>query len=129
MLLSTTAGGCGLTFTAARFIILVDLCWNPAADKQAMCRIIRIGQKQIPVVLMLISHGKIDDTLFQVQQTRGLMASMLMGDYNPMQSNDLVGKIGFTPNENGVHMWPTAMKFDGDSCWQDLKTINDEQSL
>ena len=42
-LISTRAGGLGITLVAADTVILYDSDWNPSADMQAMDRVHRIG--------------------------------------------------------------------------------------
>lgn len=46
LLLSSRAGGVGLSLPAASRLILFDSDWNPAIDNQAMARIWRDGQKK-----------------------------------------------------------------------------------
>ncbi|CAB0032862.1 unnamed protein product [Trichogramma brassicae] len=44
LLLSLTAGGCGINLVGANNLILVDLHWNPQWETQAQDRIYRFGQ-------------------------------------------------------------------------------------
>lgn len=55
-LLSTKAGGQGITLTAANTIILYDSDWNPQNDVQAMARAHRIGQTSDVTIYRLITH-------------------------------------------------------------------------
>jgi chromodomain-helicase-DNA-binding protein 7 len=55
-LLSTKAGGQGITLTAADTIILYDSDWNPQNDIQAMARAHRIGQKKDVTIYRLITQ-------------------------------------------------------------------------
>jgi SNF2 family DNA or RNA helicase len=55
-LLSTKAGGQGITLTAADTIILYDSDWNPQNDIQAMARAHRIGQKKEVTIYRLITQ-------------------------------------------------------------------------
>ena len=51
MLLSTRAGGVGITLTAADVVIIYDSDWNPQNDLQAQARSHRIGQtKPVKVI-------------------------------------------------------------------------------
>jgi SNF2 family DNA or RNA helicase len=84
MLLSTTKGGCGLTLVSSQFIFLVDLDWSPMNDKQAMARVYRMGQELPSFVYMLVSHGKFEDSLFQVQEGKNICASLALGDENEL---------------------------------------------
>lgn len=55
-LLSTKAGGQGITLTAADTIILYDSDWNPQNDVQAMARAHRIGQEKDVTIYRLITQ-------------------------------------------------------------------------
>jgi SWI/SNF-related matrix-associated actin-dependent regulator of chromatin subfamily A member 5 len=57
-LLSTRAGGLGLTLTGADTVILYDSDWNPQMDLQAMDRAHRIGQtKEVTVFRFCVDHS------------------------------------------------------------------------
>lgn len=60
-LLSTRAGGAGLNLVGASHLVLYDLDWNPAMDKQAMARIWRDGQTRTCYVHRLLSTGTIEE--------------------------------------------------------------------
>ena len=51
LLVSTRAGGVGLSLTAASRVYLMDLWWNAAVDHQAMQRVHRIGRVSVAVCL------------------------------------------------------------------------------
>jgi ERCC4-related helicase len=57
-LLSTKAGGQGITLTAADTIIIYDSDWNPQNDIQAMARAHRIGQTNEVTIYRLISQAR-----------------------------------------------------------------------
>lgn len=54
-LLSTKAGGQGITLTAADTIVLYDSDWNPQNDLQAMARAHRIGQTNEVTIYRLVT--------------------------------------------------------------------------
>ncbi|GFR52261.1 hypothetical protein Agub_g14795 [Astrephomene gubernaculifera] len=64
-LLSTRAGGQGITLTAADTCIIYDSDWNPQNDLQAMARCHRIGQKKEVTVYRLISRDTYEMALFK----------------------------------------------------------------
>ena len=66
-LISTRAGGVGLTITGANRVIIFDPAWNPSQDNQAIDRAYRIGQKRDVVVFRLISAGTIEDKMYRKQ--------------------------------------------------------------
>lgn len=57
-LLSTKAGGVGITLTAASAVIFMDLSFNPQWDRQAEDRAHRIGQASVFVVGPLTKREK-----------------------------------------------------------------------
>lgn len=61
MLLSTGAGGIGLTLTGADRAIIYDPSWNPAMDSQAVDRCYRIGQEKPVKVFRLIAAGTVEE--------------------------------------------------------------------
>lgn len=65
MLISTGAGGVGLTLNAADRVILYDPAWNPASDSQAVDRCYRIGQTKDVFVYRLIAAGTIEEKVCQ----------------------------------------------------------------
>ena len=62
LLLSTRAGGVGINLQVADTIILFDSDWNPQMDLQAISRAHRIGQKQVVLILRLVSMGADEST-------------------------------------------------------------------
>lgn len=62
-LLSTKAGGQGITLTAADTIILYDSDWNPQNDIQAMARAHRIGQTKEVTIYRLVSQVRARSSL------------------------------------------------------------------
>jgi len=69
-LISTRAGGTGLTITGADTVILLDPWWNPSVEKQAIDRVHRIGQKQTVHVFRLFTEGTIEEKMFLLQQRK-----------------------------------------------------------
>jgi SWI/SNF-related matrix-associated actin-dependent regulator 1 of chromatin subfamily A len=55
-LLSTKAGGVGITLTAASAVIFMDLSFNPQWDRQAEDRAHRIGQTKEVHVYRIVSQ-------------------------------------------------------------------------
>ncbi|GMT00372.1 hypothetical protein PENTCL1PPCAC_22546, partial [Pristionchus entomophagus] len=62
-LLSTKAGGVGLTLTAADTVIFLDSDWNPQNDMQAMARCHRIGQTKPVRVIRLIGRYTVEQMM------------------------------------------------------------------
>lgn len=79
-LLSTRAGGVGITLTSADTVIIFDSDWNPQNDVQAQARAHRIGQKKAVRVYRLITRGTYESAMFQ-------RASMKLGLEQAVMSN------------------------------------------
>mmetsp|Transcript_5511 Transcript_5511/g.23406 ORF Transcript_5511/g.23406 Transcript_5511/m.23406 type:complete len:236 (-) Transcript_5511:638-1345(-) len=64
-LISTRAGGLGVTLTAADTVIFYDSDYNPQVDLQAMDRCHRIGQSRPVHVYRLITSGTVEEALLK----------------------------------------------------------------
>lgn len=67
LLLSTGAGGVGLTLTRASRVILNDPSWNPSQDAQAVDRAYRIGATKEVRVYRLFMAGGIEEKMYEKQ--------------------------------------------------------------
>lgn len=57
LLVSLKAASLGLNLTAANYVVLMDLWWNPAVEEQAIDRAHRIGQTRTVRVMRLTIAG------------------------------------------------------------------------
>ncbi|GKY91643.1 hypothetical protein MPSEU_000136200 [Mayamaea pseudoterrestris] len=82
-LLSTRAGGLGITLTAADTCIIFDSDWNPFADSQAMDRCHRIGQERPVAVYRLITTNSVDIEMMEKQVSKKKLERMTIagGDF------------------------------------------------
>ena len=79
-LLSTRAGGMGITLTAADTAIIYDSDWNPQNDLQAMARCHRIGQTKEVKVYRLVTKATYEQSLFETSAKKyGLDEAVLGG--------------------------------------------------
>lgn len=62
-LLSTRAGGLGVTLTAADVVIFYDSDWNPTMDEQAIDRAHRIGRTKHINIFKLITKGTVEEKI------------------------------------------------------------------
>ena len=83
-LLSTRAGGMGITLTAADTAIIYDSDWNPQNDLQAMARCHRIGQTKEVKVYRLVTKATYEQSLFETSAKKyGLDEAVLGGGDSP----------------------------------------------
>jgi len=88
-LLSSKAGGCGLNLIGGNRLILFDMSWNPADDKQAAARVWRDGQQKRVYVYKLMTTGTIEEKIFQRQINKeGLQSVVDGGDDNSAQAEE-----------------------------------------
>ena len=78
LLLSTKAGGLGLTLTEANYVFHLDHWWNPAAAAQAEDRTHRIGQKKQVFVQYVYAVDTIEERIRKlVEQKRRLFKEII----------------------------------------------------
>ena len=63
-LLSTKAGGLGITLTQATRVVILDCSWNPADDRQAVGRAYRYGQTKPVYIYRLVCNDTIEHRVF-----------------------------------------------------------------
>ncbi len=74
MILSTRAGGTGITLTHASVVVHVDRWWNPAVEDQATDRAYRIGQGREVTVHKLVTTGTIDERINDILSAKRELA-------------------------------------------------------
>ncbi|BDA49984.1 Chromodomain-helicase-DNA-binding protein 6 [Coccomyxa sp. Obi] len=81
-LLSTRAGGQGITLTAADTVIIYDTDFNPQNDLQAMARCHRIGQDKEVKVYRLITTGTYEQNVFECSTRKQGLDNAILGFLN-----------------------------------------------
>ena len=79
-ILSTRAGGLGITLTAADTAIIYDSDWNPQNDLQAMARCHRIGQTKEVTIYRLLTTNTYESRLFEVSSKKQGLDDAILGD-------------------------------------------------
>jgi len=86
-LLSTRAGGLGITLTAADTVVFYDQDWNPQMDIQAQDRAHRIGQTKPVLIFRLVSAHTIETTIMKkANEKRQLEALVIAKGKSSMPS-------------------------------------------
>mmetsp|Transcript_962 Transcript_962/g.2268 ORF Transcript_962/g.2268 Transcript_962/m.2268 type:complete len:970 (+) Transcript_962:111-3020(+) len=87
-LLSTRAGGMGINLTSADTVILHDLDWSHATDRQAEDRCHRIGQTKPVTVIKLVTRDTVDENILQIQtRKKHLEAALLINSAGTSNSS------------------------------------------
>lgn len=94
MLLSVVAGGAGLNLVGANRLVLMDVSWNPAHDRQAMARIWRDGQTKPVTIYRLITSGTVEQKVFERQLSKEVLKNTVEVGYSGYDGD------GFTTRES-----------------------------
>ena len=98
-LLTTKAGGVGITLTGADRVIMMDPSWNPTVDNQAVDRVYRIGQTRDVIVYRLVTVGTVEEKQYQRQIFKGGLSrtsSMEDDQYRYFSSTELSDLFSFS---------------------------------
>lgn len=79
-LISLKAGGVGLNLTAASYVLMLDPWWNPAAEKQAINRAHRIGQKKNVMVYRFIAQHTLEEKIVKLQEKKSDLADIFVNE-------------------------------------------------
>jgi SNF2 family DNA or RNA helicase len=78
LLVSIAMAGVGLNLVEANHAVLLEPSWNPAAEKQAVDRVNRVGQGRAVTVYRLRVRGPADDGVARVQEGKRAGAVALL---------------------------------------------------
>lgn len=87
-LISLKAGGVALNLTVASHVFLMDPWWNPAAERQAMDRIHRIGQYKPIRIVRFVIENTIEERILKLQEKKELVFEGTVGG-----SSDALSKL------------------------------------
>lgn len=73
LLLTLKVGGVGLNLTAADTVFIYEPWWNRAAEKQAIDRLHRMGQKMKVTSYSMITRGTIEERIRQLQERKAAL--------------------------------------------------------
>lgn len=95
------AAGVGITLTAARHIVALDMPWTPGDLVQGEDRIHRIGQKRNVCVFFLIALQTIEEKLIKILNKKAsILDSVLNGDADS-EDLDIFGELIEEMNHHG----------------------------
>ncbi len=74
------SGGQSHNLTVANRVIIVDLWWNKTAEKQAISRVARMGQKKETFSVRIVTRHSMDDRVIEVQTDKEAMVARMLQD-------------------------------------------------
>ncbi|PTB52233.1 hypothetical protein M431DRAFT_497539 [Trichoderma harzianum CBS 226.95] len=80
MVSTLKSGGQSHNLTVANRVIIVDLWWNKEAERQAIGRVVRIGQKKETFSVRIVTNHGMDDRLIKVQTGKEAMVARMLQD-------------------------------------------------
>ena len=73
LLVSLRSGGQGLNLICASRVVLMDPWWNPAAERQAIERVHRIGQVRSVRAYKFVCNGTVEEKILEMQTRKEAM--------------------------------------------------------
>lgn len=89
LLVSLMAGGKGITLTRANYVFHYDLWWNPAVTKQAVGRVVRIGQKKTVFEYTLLTLGTVEEGIHKIAEDRQDLFDKVIDDLSDVAAKGL----------------------------------------
>ncbi|KAL7961230.1 SNF2 family N-terminal domain-containing protein [Trichoderma compactum] len=80
MVATMKSGGQSHNLTVANRVIIVDLWWNKTAEKQAISRVARMGQKKETFSVRIVTRHSMDDRVIEVQTDKEAMVARMLQD-------------------------------------------------
>ncbi|KAF2824963.1 hypothetical protein CC86DRAFT_420315 [Ophiobolus disseminans] len=87
MLITITTGGVSLNLTAARWVFILTMGWNPFADLQAEARPNRPGQEEEVTVYYFYSHHTIERRIKKLREKKVAKATGLLAHHGVSDSS------------------------------------------
>ncbi|VDO00778.1 unnamed protein product [Rodentolepis nana] len=118
-LLSTKAGGLGISLTGADVVIIHDVDFNPYNDRQAADRCHRVGQMKPVKVIRLISENSVEESIWQNAEEKLRLEEDVTGfDKSGAPIGGMTPQLG-EKRHNGEN--------DGDATGEDDDKIDDAE--
>ena len=93
MLISTRAGGSGITLTAATEVIFLDQDYNPQQTLQAEARAHRIGQTKPVTVYKLVTRGTVEEQMMSRIRKKLYLAAKVTESMRNLHRRSITGSL------------------------------------
>src|SRR5262249_9589571 len=107
LLMSTKAGGLGITLTRASYVFHVDMWWNPASAAQAEDRVHRIGQEKTVFVTTSLTVGTVEERIQEIIARKRELFKRVIDDLSDanlsaaLTEEELFGLFNLQPSKSG----------------------------
>ncbi|KAF0718987.1 Aste57867_1350 [Aphanomyces stellatus] len=78
LMMSLRCGALGLNLTKARYVFLMEPCWNPSLEAQAIDRTHRIGQEHTVHIYRFLMQNTIEEKIYELQQQKRDLAATVL---------------------------------------------------
>lgn len=92
-LITTSAGGQGITLTAANTVIIYDSAYNPQQDAQAIARAHRIGQTQEVTIYRFVADHTYEENMFKIAGMKQGLDAVLLSNLSSSTLNTKEAKV------------------------------------
>ena len=93
LLAQMEAGGIGLNFTAARYVLFVHFGWTPAVHAQAMDRVHRIGQDRTVFVEFFVTPDTIDERIARILMRKEADQNLVLAEGTDLHNRAALAKL------------------------------------
>ncbi|MHB8585356.1 MAG: DEAD/DEAH box helicase [Thermoplasmatota archaeon] len=93
LLAQMDAGGIGLNFTGARFVLFVHLGWTPSGHAQAIDRTHRIGQDRPVLVEFFVTPGTVDERLARILLRKEADQNLVLADDSDVLNRNELARV------------------------------------
>lgn len=93
LLAQMEAGGIGLNFTAARYVLFVHFGWTPAVHAQAMDRVHRIGQDRTVFVEFFVTPNTIDERMVKILLRKEADQNLVLAEQGDLHNRGELSRL------------------------------------
>jgi hypothetical protein len=122
-LISTKAGGLGLTLIGCDTVIIYDSDWNPQNDLQAMARTHRVGQTKPVKIYRLITRHSVEELIMERQYIKLKWDFHVIHKMKDTNSRYIADKLDFAKLSKKEQN--ELMKYGAETIHIDIEDAND----
>ncbi|CDP18402.1 unnamed protein product [Coffea canephora] len=90
---STKACSEGINLSGASRVVLLDVVWNPAVERQAISRACRLGQKKSVYVYHLITSGTLEVEKYAQQTNKDRLSDLVFSSQDRKRNKSRISSV------------------------------------